>query len=124
MTKILVLALILSGVAAAQNPGNGKTLFNTKYRCYACHGFSGQNGPGARLVPMKLTREAFFTFVRHPRAPRPGTSPAGQQDRMPPYSAKELPDTELADIYAYIRTLPDSPPAKSIPLLNKIAGEN
>ncbi len=124
MMKILVLALVLCGAAAAQSSADGKALFNTKYRCYACHGFSGQNGPGARLVPMKLTQEAFFALVRHPRAPRPGTSPAGQQDRMPPYSAKELPDTELADIYAYIRTLPDSLPAKDIPLLNKIAGEN
>jgi hypothetical protein len=62
--------------------------------------------------------------VRHPRDPRKDSSPSGQQDRMPQYSAKVLPDAELAEIYAYIKTLPDSPPAKSIPLLNQIAGEN
>ncbi len=123
MTRLLIVFLALSASAAAQNSSAGKTLFETKYRCYACHGFSGQNGPGARLVPMKLTRDAFFAFVRHPRDPRPGSSPAGQQDRMPAYSAKVLPDPQLADIYAYIKTLPDSRPAKEIPLLNEIAGE-
>jgi mono/diheme cytochrome c family protein len=124
MTRLLMSLLLLTGVASAQNATNGKALFETKYRCYTCHGFSGQNGPGARLVPMKLTREAFTAFVRHPRDPRPGSSPSGQQDRMPAYSAKMLPDAELADIFAYIKTLPDSHPAKDIPLLNAIAGEN
>jgi mono/diheme cytochrome c family protein len=124
ITALLLCAVLFSGVAAAQNPTNGKALFETKYRCYTCHGFSGQNGPGARLVPMKLTKDAFAAFVRHPRDPRPGSSASGQQDRMPAYNAKVLPDSELADIYAYIKTLPDSRPAKDIPLLNDIAGEN
>jgi mono/diheme cytochrome c family protein len=123
MTRLSIVFLALSASAAAQNSSAGKTLFETKYRCYTCHGFSGQNGPGARLVPMKLTKDAFFALVRHPRDPRPGSSPSGQQDRMPPYSAKVLPDSQLADIYAYIKMLPDSRPAKEIPLLNEIAGE-
>jgi len=123
MKIILPLALLLSAAAFAQNTVNGKALFEPGYRCFACHGFSGQNGPGARLVPMKMTKDAFMAYVRHPREPRKDSSPSGQQDRMPPYSAKTLPDAELADIYAYIKTLPDSPPAKNIPLLNEIAGE-
>jgi len=40
---------------------------------------------------------------------------------MPSYSAKAVPDADMADIYAYLKTLPDSAPsAKSIPLLNQI----
>jgi cytochrome c553 len=120
---LLIAALLVPGVLAAQNAANGKALYEAKYRCYSCHGYSGQNGPGARLVPMKMTREAFFAFVRHPREPRKESSPSGQQDRMPPYSAKSLPDAELADIYAHLKALPDSAAAKSIPLLNEIAGE-
>lgn len=123
MLRIVLLTLTAAGLAMAQsgNAANGKTFYNTKYRCYSCHGYSGQNGPGARLVPMKMTEAQFAAFVRHPRDPAPGLSPAGQQNRMQPYTAKVLPDSELADIYAYIKTLPDSPPAKSIPLLNELA---
>ncbi|HVV44682.1 MAG TPA: cytochrome c [Bryobacteraceae bacterium] len=120
MAALLALAPAL---AMAQNAAHGKVLYETRYRCYTCHGYSGQNGPGARLVPMKLSREAFFAFVRHPREPRKGSSPAGQQDRMPAYTAKTLPDADLADIYAHIKALPDSRPAKDIPLLNQIANQ-
>jgi hypothetical protein len=79
---------------------------------HACHGFSGQNGVGARLVPMKLTQAAFTAYVRHPH-----DTPTG----MPPYTAKVMPDQELADIYTYIKSLPDSAKkAKDIPILNDI----
>ena len=118
MTRILIcaIALILAGAASAQTPaGNaaaGKDLYNKKYLCNACHGFSGQNGSGARLVPMKRTQESFMAYVRHPH-----DTPTG----MPPFTAKVMPDQELADIYAYIKSLPDSSkPVKEIPILNDI----
>ena len=110
-------ALILGAVIArAQTPAGeasrGKDLYDKKYLCSACHGFSGQNGVGARLVPMKLTQAGFMAYVRHPH-----DTPTG----MPPYTAKVMPDQELADIYAYIKSLPDSvKKAKDIPVLNDI----
>jgi mono/diheme cytochrome c family protein len=122
--KILMLPaalLLAAGAASTQTPpaatGNathGKELF-VKYSCYACHGFSGQNGSGARLVPMKFPQAGFIAYVRSP--PR--------ANQMPSYSAKVLQDTDLGDIYAYIRTLPDSaPPAASIPILSQILSQN
>lgn len=110
---ILVLAAV---IAAAQSPAGdasrGKPLYDKKYLCSACHGFSGQNGVGARLVPMKRTQESFTAYVRHPH-----DAPGG----MPPYTAKVMPDQELADIYAYIKSLPDSAKkASEIPILSDI----
>jgi mono/diheme cytochrome c family protein len=112
--RVLTLAvagILFSGAIEAQSPSGdakvGKDLF-LKYTCYGCHGFSGQNGPGARLVPMKMTSTAFIAYVRGPRT-----------RQMPSYSAKVLPDGQLGDIYAYIKTLPDSPPASSISALNQ-----
>jgi len=120
---ILTLPLLLAGAAAAQTapsdkaPGDakhGKDLF-ARYSCYACHGFSGQNGNGARLVPMKFPQAGFIAYVRNP--PRP--------NQMPSFSAKVLADTDLGDIYAYIKTLPDSaPPASSVPILSQILSQN
>jgi mono/diheme cytochrome c family protein len=117
---VVAAALVLSAaVLFAQAPAaggdakNGKELFN-KYTCYGCHGFSAQNGPaGNRLNPMKMTLQGFTALVRNPGAP----------NRMPPYSAKVISDAQLADIYAYLKTLPDAPAAKDIPLLQQIEKE-
>ena len=102
MSRILnfALAVILAtAIARAQPPAGdasrGKDLYDKKYLCSACHGFSGQNA-----------------YVRHPH-----DTPTG----MPPYTAKVMPDRQLADIYAYIKSLPDSTKtAKDIPILNDI----
>jgi mono/diheme cytochrome c family protein len=110
MLKVFLFVLLAATVNAQGNAAHGKELF-LKYSCYACHGFSGQNGPGARLVPMKIAQAGFIAYVRNP--PRP--------NQMPSYSAKAVPDADMTDIYAYLKTLPDSAPAaKSIPLLNQI----
>ncbi len=109
LQALLMTALLLPGALFAwQADGNsaaGKDLY-MKYSCYACHGFSGQNGPGARLVPMRMTTGAFTAYVRSPR-----------MRQMPSFSTKVLSDQQLADIHAYIKTLPESKPAKDIPAL-------
>jgi mono/diheme cytochrome c family protein len=122
-TQFLAAATLSLGAAlfaqapAANNPPagdakNGKELF-VKYTCYGCHGFSAQNGPaGNRLNPMKMTQATFTALVRSPGA-----------RNMPSYSAKVISDTQLGDIYAYVKTLPDAPPAKDIPLLQQIEKE-
>jgi ubiquinol-cytochrome c reductase cytochrome c subunit len=37
---------------------------------------------------------------------------------MPPYTEKVVSNQDLADIYAYLRSIPPAPEFKSIPLLN------
>src|ERR1051326_4619982 len=109
---ILAVATVLLAVAGAQtttaalqgNVKGGEALY-LKYGCYEWHRYSGQNGPGARLGPMRMNMTQFMSYVRNPA-------------RMPPYSAKVVTDAQLADIYAYIQTLKTSPAAKDIPLLN------
>ena len=85
----------------------GKTLFDQTYKCYACHGYAGETG-SPRLVPMARSEESFVTFVQKP--PRPA---------MPSFS--DVAAKDLADIYAYLRSLHPAPPAAdSIPLLKEI----
>src|SRR5262245_2903173 len=88
------------------NAQSGKDLY-LRYSCYACHSYDGHGGAGARLVPMRMTVERFSTYVRNPR-------------QMPPYSTKLLSEAQMADIWAYIKSLPVSPEAKDIPLLAQI----
>jgi ubiquinol-cytochrome c reductase cytochrome c subunit len=103
-----------SGSAPAANaqatpPGNavnGKKTFATD-GCYECHGYEGQGGSaGARLAPRPIAFAAFVNYVRHPT------------NQMPPYTAKVVSDQELADIYAFLLSIPAPPAAKSIPQLN------
>lgn len=82
------------------------------YKCYACHGYSGQTG-FRRLVPMQMPEAAFISFVQH--APlQPSRGPG--IPTMPAYS--EVPAADLADIHAYLLPIPqDSPPRSELPLL-------
>jgi mono/diheme cytochrome c family protein len=85
----------------------GKTLFDQTYRCYACHGYAGETG-APRLVPMARTEDSFTEFVRKPRVPA-----------MPAFA--DVPAKDLADVYAYLRSLRSTAPAAdSIPLLRDI----
>jgi len=115
MKKLAFIFACGAAMIGAQTPTAepaGKDLY-MRFSCYACHGFSGQNGSGARLVPMKITQEAFMAFVRKGRG------------QMPHYTAKVLSDAQLVEIYTYIKALPDlTPPAKSIPALSKILDQN
>jgi mono/diheme cytochrome c family protein len=93
--------------APTGNVENGKKAF-TNYYCYACHGTVGQGGrDGVRIAPNPPSLTTITRYVR---------KPSGQ---MPPYTSKVLSDQEIADIYAFLRTIPASPSAKSIPLLNQ-----
>jgi mono/diheme cytochrome c family protein len=103
--------LVVSAFAQQGDATRGKKMF-VDYSCYACHGFSGQNGPGKRLVPMKMATVVFTAYVRSPGS-----------NQMPSYSAKVLSDQQLADIWAYVKSLPDSPEAKDIPLVQQLKAE-
>jgi ubiquinol-cytochrome c reductase cytochrome c subunit len=103
----LTLVLTVMAQAPSGNVQKGKKFYED-YGCYQCHGHLGQGGAaGARIAPHPIPFPAFSKYVRQP---------TGQ---MPPYTAKVASDQDLADIYAFLQTIPSPPPAKSIPLLTK-----
>lgn len=83
---------------------NGKKIYSS-YGCYQCHGYVAQGGPGGRLAPRPPAFAAFARYVRRP---------TGQ---MPPYTAKVVSDQEVADIYAFLLTIPPPPAVDTIPIL-------
>ncbi|MEP7307440.1 MAG: cytochrome c [Acidobacteriota bacterium] len=89
------------------NEQNGKRLF-TAYYCTACHGTMGQGGAaGARIAPRPIAFAAFQKYLRQP---------TGQ---MAPYTRGVLADRDLADIYAFLQSIPSTPASKDIPLLGQ-----
>jgi len=117
-TAVFVITLATAAAAQNQQPsaplaaptGNaqrGKTLFESRLRCYACHGFDGQTG-SPRLVPMARAEDVFLAYVRKPAT-----------QGMPSFVA--IPEADLRDVYAYIRSIPQAAPnPDSIPLIKGV----
>jgi ubiquinol-cytochrome c reductase cytochrome c subunit len=114
-TKVaLVFACAMSVAALAQAPTpapagnaqNGRKLFASN-GCYQCHGYEAQGATatGPRLGPRPLAFAAFSKYVRQP---------TGQ---MPPYTSKVVTDATLADIYAFLQSLPAPPSVDAVGLL-------
>ena len=96
---------------AGAPPGDavkGKANFE-RVGCWSCHGLQGQGGrEGPRIAsPVPRSWAALSAFVR---------STTGD---MPPYTEKVLPTQDLADIYAYLQSIPPAPDYKTIPLLSQ-----
>lgn len=105
---IATILVVGQGAALAASAEKGKATF-VKNGCWQCHGFVGQGGgiAGPKLAPNPLAIEAMSAFVRHTNG------------RMPPYSEAMLSEGDLADIHAYLQSIPKPADYKSIPLLNQ-----
>jgi ubiquinol-cytochrome c reductase cytochrome c subunit len=115
IATVILAALVILGMCGALfaqqqpkgNAENGKRLF-TAYACYQCHGYLGQgSNAGARIAPKPLALAAMLKYIRKPTGV------------MPPVTAKVVSDAEVADIHAYLETIPAPPDVKTIKLLNQ-----
>ena len=116
-TRIAVVAaatLAAVSLASAQDAPkgdatNGKKVFLAD-GCFTCHGRVGQggayNGPAPILAHTALPFDGFKGQVRNP------------VDDMPAYSDAVLSDKDIADIYAFVQSLPGPSSAKDIAILN------
>jgi mono/diheme cytochrome c family protein len=113
---VVLAAVSLVAVACAQaqdaakgDAAKGKQLWLTD-GCSYCHGTVGQGGggraAGLRIAHQPLPFEAFLNQVRRPA------------DEMPVYVESVLSNQDVADIFAYIQSLPPPPDLKSIRILN------
>jgi mono/diheme cytochrome c family protein len=95
--------------APAGDAANGRRLY-IAVGCFTCHGRSGQGGsfnyPTPPLARTAWPVEALRAFLR-----------VGVND-MPAYAREVLSDEQVADIHAFLRSLPASRAAADIALLN------
>lgn len=91
---------------------NGRAVF-MRVGCYTCHGTVGHGGAGARLAPNPLPLPAFIVWVRN------GTPGWSVASGMPAFPVATVTDEELADVRAYLASLPTPRAVKDIPLLNQ-----
>ncbi len=108
-TLLVAMALSVSLCAFGETPsGNavrGKSVFTSEL-CWTCHGTEGHGSVyGPQLAPHVFPWEAFAQQVRHPAS------------SMPAYASRYLTDKDLADVYAYLSSIPEGPKANEIGLL-------
>ena len=104
---ILSIPLIALAAEPTGDAANGKRLFMA-VGCYECHGTTGAGGglAGPRLAPNPLPFIAVKAKVRT------------ASGRMPVFSEAVLKDSEIADIYAYLQSIPTGKSGRDIELLN------
>jgi ubiquinol-cytochrome c reductase cytochrome c subunit len=99
-----------SAKSARPSAANGKAVF-MRVGCYTCHGTVGQGGAGARLAPNTMPLTAMQVWVR-------GGTPGWSIARgMPAFPTTAISDGELADVQAYLASLPPPPKPDDIALL-------
>jgi len=95
--------------APSGDAANGKRVYLAS-GCMYCHGRAGQGGamnyPAPPLAKTEVPFDGFKGVLRQ-----------SLRD-MPAYIEAVLPDKDVADIYAFLQSLPGRPPAKDIAILN------
>ena len=110
LAAAMVLAGAISSMAKAQDapPGDaaeGKRLY-LAVGCFLCHGRAGQggalNGPAPILAKTAMPFDGFKGQLRQP------------SNEMPAYAEMVMSDRQIADIYAFVQSLPGPRPTKDM----------
>src|ERR1700681_3076082 len=113
---LMAVGLSVGGGPAARAqdapPGDaveGKRLY-IAVGCFLCHGRAGQggamNGPSPILAKTEMPFDGFKGQLRQP------------VNDMPAYSETLMTDKQIADIYAFVQSLPGPRPTKDMTIFN------
>ena len=78
------------------NIENGQRWF-TMNHCHGCHGKNGTGGPAKEIAGLDRSFGSFVRFLRSPNS-----------SSMPDFTEEQLSEEDAADIYAWLRSLPQS----------------
>ena len=113
LQKYAFLLLLLPGLALAGDLESGKALYGT---CVACHGPNGEgnqalNAPGLAGQSESYLNRQLWDFKKGVRGKEPGDTAGAQMSPM----AETLADgAAVANVAAYIASMPTAKPAASI----------
>ena len=121
LSSVFLLATAMAQVEFGPISGDadkGKQSYQD-YGCFGCHGFNGigRQNLANDVSGIMFNETVFLTYLRA----RADQNPLFPTQSMPNYSADSLSDEDAKNIYAYIRTFKDEPPAlDDIPVLKGI----
>ena len=88
---VFVLSLISCGSTPEGNYSDGERWFSMQH-CAGCHGEDGSGGKAPKVKQTELSYRDFLSKVRNSKSAI-----------MPSYLKKQLPDQNVADIFAYLQ---------------------
>lgn len=95
-TSVLVVGLLIvvtTATALAQDPANGKLLWEEQTACQRCHGPAAEGLWAGPLAGSTKTAQEWIEQVRTPRR------------NMPSFSAEQISDQMVIDLHAYVSSL-------------------
>ncbi len=104
LTRKTIAGLLLCGactlvVCGCSDPkGNseeGKRWYAMQH-CNACHGKNGNDGRAKAISGIDMGYGSFVRYLRNPSSPS-----------MPKFSEEKLPKQDTADIYVWLKSLPE-----------------
>ena len=90
---VIILSGLTTSVAYAQDPDNGKLLWEEQTGCQRCHGPEAEGLWAGPLAGSTKTAQEWIDQVRNPRR------------NMPAYSAEQVSDEMIVDLHAYASSL-------------------
>jgi mono/diheme cytochrome c family protein len=107
---LLILLLgLTTAVAFAQDPDEGKRIWDEQANCKNCHGAEGEGKWGPPLAGRQSTVQEWITQVRTPRR------------SMPHYREDQISDEAVTNIHAYLTSLAE--PADFTPTTIELAAD-
>lgn len=107
---LLILLLgLTTAVAFAQDPDQGKVVWDEQINCKNCHGAEGEGAWGPPLAGRQSTVQEWITQVRTPRR------------SMPHYREDQISDEAITNIHAYLTSLAE--PADFTPTTIELAAD-
>ena len=126
MRRLMLFSLLcVPGLVAAQSdaadPANGERLF-LDIGCYSCHGYNGTGRvPLSTETSGLLGSETAFLAYMRLRGEKAQLYPSRE---MPHYGTEVISDEALLDLYTYLASLEDDPPALAdIPVMQDLIDE-
>ena len=93
VTVLIALVGVMVSVAAAQDPDQGKVVWEEQARCRSCHGDEAEGGWAGSIAGTDVSLDDLIDQVRN----------GGRA--MPAFSESQISDEQLTDIHAYLASL-------------------
>ena len=95
-TILIAMALLLTACSPPSGNAESGQRWFTMHNCYGCHGKNATGGRAMKIANLKRSFGSFERFIRNP-----------DSSSMPRFSEEKISKQDAADIYAWLRSLPE-----------------
>lgn len=91
-----VCTLFVSGCSDPKGSSEDGKRWYAMHNCNECHGYNGNDGRAKAIAAIEIGYGRFVRYLRNPASPS-----------MPKFDEKKLSKQDTADIYVWLKSLPE-----------------